>query len=180
MTDPTNPNMRIVSEPAPPLDEHGELVLDDELCDLAEALATDAQHLSAMAAVSNLGAQLRKDASRLSVAAGATDACAPPRPLIQSASEEASRSNAGAASWRPVWRVVPLAAAVLVICLFAVPPSPPQPITTISIEPTPATRTPTTAAPVRHAAEAIPWQELTSPELEGALDLVDETISISI
>ena len=175
--------MRIVSEPAPPLDAHGELVLDQELLELAETLVADAQHLSCIAEVSDLAAQLHREAASLGALGGLSEGVTNTAGAASASWRvDKPRSRNG---WRQVWRVAPLAAAVLLVCFWAVPSTPPQRTTTIHLDSTPATVTHPASAPLRDAAtrdaaQVIPWQELTSPELEGALDLVDESVSISI
>ena len=176
MTEPTKP-MRVVSEPAPPLDDRGELVLDDDLAELAQTLMADARHLSEMADVSGIGAQLQREAALLADIAAVNDGGDGAATLTSE--QRVDRAPRREITWRQVWRVVPLAAAVMLVCFLAAPPAPPQHSTTIQLRSDAPTATPVNSA-ANSASPSLPWQELTSPELEGALDLVDETVSISI
>ena len=190
MNDPHKPPMKIVPEASPPLGDDDQLQLDEALAALGDQLQSEARWLHNLAQdpnastppldamIEQLGDQLTREAQALMTAAeGGRTPSGVPRRAWQSFARH----------WMPL-----VAAASLLIVAWAVQSPNPGNVTPgggmtdanlagVRL-PNDKRELPTQDAfrPSSSSLEEIPWQQLSSPELEGALDLVDEAVSISI
>jgi hypothetical protein len=188
-------SMRIVAEPSAPLDAEGELLLDAELTAMARQLQDESGRLvqiadgksppdrhtshlpltdhgelqldDTLAAIAN---QLTLQSRQLATTAGASGAVSD---LQRSRNV---RRKAG------LLRLAPFAAAAaLVLALVSSPAmleQVEQRAPSVRLDSGNPSKLPIQEVGVDNSS--IPWQQLSSPELEGALDLVDGTVTISI
>lgn len=156
--------MRVLAEPPAPLDAQGELQLDAELESLAQQLQQDSQRIMAAAPAGALDAELESLGGQLLADSRRVMAAAQPA--------RAERRRLGWA--KAVLRIAPVAAAAAIVCLLALPPLRPAP------HPAPAAPQRQPVQETSHTADSIPWEQLSSPELEGALDLINGPVQISI
>ena len=188
-----NARVRVVPEASPPLDDENQLQLDEALAALGEQLRSEAQWLNDLAqdaqadvpsiqddSLQQIAAQLTAEAQSVFEHAG---------PAAQPATSQPTQNT------KTAWiafaqRLLPVvAAAGLLVTIWAVRPAnrtgPTDPGNNVDNGSSSVARLPEAPAPLdpfapNEVAAPVPWQEMSSPELEGALDLVDEVVSISI
>lgn len=190
-------SIKIVPEASPPLDQDNQLKLDDSLAALGEQLRSEAQWLDGLAQDRQADPLVMREDETLqqeTLQQMAAQLTAESRRLHQAAGPMAPPSGQ---AWRTfLKRLLPLAAAAGLLVIVWAAGSTESPDVTMPAAP--AVR-PSVAQGQRRVPDAqippldpfapsaaspetiaVPWQQLSSPELEGALDLVDEVVTISI